>query len=176
MQGGKTAFREGRNKVQKSAVRVLLWVLTLGMCVLIFGFSAQDGETSMETSGLIAEPIARKISNATGRTAPSEYQEVLMNVQAVVRKTAHFSEYALLGLLVFLLHVSYERKYCVIPSWIFTTVYAAGDEVHQWIGGPRTGMWQGVGLDACGAITGILLCRAAVKKLANRPSVERKLQ
>ena len=169
-------MREGMNRVQKTTVRVLLWVLTLGMCVLIFGFSAQDGDTSMKTSGMIAEPIARVISTATGRTTPSGYEAVLMDVQAVVRKTAHFFEYALLGLLIFLLHVSYDRKYRVIPSWILAIVYAAGDEVHQWIGGSRTGMWQDVLLDACGAIAGILLCRAVMMKLANRQSVERVVQ
>ena len=57
-------MREGMNRVQKTAVRVLLWVLTLGMCVLIFGFSAQDGDTSMETSGMIAKNSVSTISTA----------------------------------------------------------------------------------------------------------------
>ena len=146
--------------MQKTAVRVLLWTLTILMCGIIFGFSSQDGETSMETSGMIAEPIARAISSGMQEITPSQYATLLDNVQAVVRKSAHFTEYGILGILVYLLHVSYARRYCVLPSWGLTLLYAAGDELHQWLGGSRTGMWQDVILDACGAIAGILICRA----------------
>ena len=170
MQVGKTAFREGMNKVQKTAVRVLLWVLTILMCGLIFGFSSQDGDTSMETSGIIAEPIARVISSGMKEMTPSRYAVLLNDVQAVVRKTAHFTEYLVLGGLVYLLHLSYGRKACVISSFVLTTFYAAGDELHQWLGGSRTGMWQDVLLDACGAMVGIQICRTAWMKWKEKKS------
>ena len=155
MQGGKTALREGMNRVQKTAVRVLLWVLTLGMCVLIFGFSAQDGDTSMETSGMIAEPIARVISTATGRTTPSGYEAVLMDVQAVVRKTAHFFEYALLGFLT-----ARGFKLSKKTPWLAIlacAIYASTDEFQQTIIPGRSGELKDVLLDTAGATFGVTL-------------------
>ena len=49
--------------VQNKGIRILLWVLTIAMCVVIFAFSEQDGSKSMETSGVIAEPIAKQIAS-----------------------------------------------------------------------------------------------------------------
>lgn len=155
---------KGGLDMQKQWVRILLWILTAAMCVMIFAFSSQDGEESMATSGRIAEPIAHAITVIRQNPSPSFYDLVLGYVQAAVRKTAHFLEYAVLGSLVFLLHESYKTRYRVLPSWTLTACYAVGDEVHQWLGGSRTGMWQDVVLDAIGALAGILICRAVCRK------------
>ena len=61
----KEAGRKGADGVSETAryrIRACLWILTILTCVMIFAFSSQDGDTSMETSGLFAEPIARAIA------------------------------------------------------------------------------------------------------------------
>ncbi len=143
--------------MQKRWVRVLLWVLTIALCAAIFGFSEQDGEESMATSGLIAVPIANWIAGMRPGMTGEEYLELLDGVQAFVRKTAHFSEYAVLGILVYLLGVSYARRHPGLISVASCLLYASGDEVHQFLGGSRTGMVLDVLLDTAGAAFGALM-------------------
>ena len=144
--------------MQRTWVRVVLWILTLGMCVLIFGFSAQDGEESMKTSDVIAKPITNEIASRRPKMTTREYRLLYNNVQHYVRKTAHFTEYAILGVLVFLLGKSYAWRCAPLISVLFSLVYASGDEWHQKVSGVRTGMWQDVVLDTSGSLIGILLC------------------
>ena len=144
--------------MQNKGIRILLWVLTIAMCVVIFAFSEQDGSKSMETSGVIAEPIAKQIASKGPPMTKSQYRKLLDEVQHYVRKTAHFSEYALLSALVFLLMTSYGKHRRGLISTLFCALYASGDELHQLIGGSRTGMWQDVLLDTCGAAVGALVC------------------
>ena len=149
--------------MQRIGTKALLWVLTLGMCAIIFVFSAQDGDASMSTSGRFAMPIARLIASLQGGLSEKAFGELLDNVQVVVRKTAHFTEYAILGCLIFLLLTSYDIRRSLSLAEILTALYAAGDEIHQMLGGSRTGMWQDVVLDACGGLCGILICRAVLR-------------
>ena len=142
--------------MQKKWVRILLWCLTIAMCVTIFVLSSEDGTQSMQTSGRFAEPIARLIASGRPPMTQSEFMALVDEVQVYVRKAAHFSEYAVLAVLVYLLSIAHAWR---LPARIaigFSGLYAAGDELHQLLSGSRTGMWQDVLLDTCGAAFGTL--------------------
>lgn len=152
----------------KRWVRALLWALTLGMMVVIFCFSSQGGEESMATSGRFAIPLTNWIASMQGGLSPEAYDELLVTVQMVVRKTAHFSEYALLAVLIRLLMTSYALPWTTVWAWLAATAYAGTDELHQLLGGERTGMWQDVALDSCGALTGAIVIGLVIHFMRKR--------
>lgn len=75
-----------------------------------------------------------------------------------VRKTAHVTEYAILGILAVraLRHVRrLPARQLWIAAWLFATIYAASDEFHQIFVPGRTPKVTDVMLDSVGAIIGI---------------------
>lgn len=132
--------------------RALLWALTLTLMAVIFGFSSQGAEDTMATSGAFAEPLARLLAPLF----PHLDAETLLNaVQLVVRKLGHFAEYAALGCSLRWLLGAYPVSRAPRWAWLLGTLYAATDELHQFLGSERTGMWQDVLLDSIGVLAGI---------------------
>lgn len=134
--------------------RGILWLITLFLLLTMFGFSAQDSVQSGSISGKIARPITDFLAQRQGLTGAA-YWNLYSQVDFAVRKTAHFSEYALLGLLLTLLLDSYRVRWRWL-SWAGCTLYAATDEIHQLFIPGRTGKWQDVLIDSSGAMTGML--------------------
>lgn len=85
----------------------------------------------------------------------------------VLRKIAHFSEYAILLALLWRAvrtHVTGDRALAV--AYLFTVAYAATDEFHQTFVGGRVGTPRDVLIDACGAAVAALLIRRSARKRA----------
>lgn len=85
-----------------------------------------------------------------------------------VRKAAHVTEYAVLGILALR---ALRGMLCVRPrrlavaAWTFATAFAATDELHQVFVPGRTAKATDVLIDSCGAAAGIaLLIFAATRK------------
>ena len=75
-----------------------------------------------------------------------------------IRKAAHFSEYALLGIIAFLNSTLYFKKtktrfFTTLP---FCLLYAATDEMHQLFTDGRCGSPVDVMIDFSGAVTGTI--------------------
>ena len=73
--------------------RKSLWILSLILILVIFSNSAASGEVSSGLSLKIAMPLHRWLSSSGAVLS-------LDQVHFLVRKGAHFSEYALLGLIL----------------------------------------------------------------------------
>ena len=84
--------------------RAILWLITLSLLLMMFGFSAQEGVQSGSISGKIARPITDSLAQRQGLTGQA-YWKLYAQVDFAVRKTAHFLEYTLLGMLLTLLLV-----------------------------------------------------------------------
>lgn len=121
----------------------------------MFGFSAQEGTQSGSISDKIARPITDSLAQRQGLTGQA-YWKLYAQVDFAVRKTAHFLEYTLLGMLLTLLLDSYRTRWHWL-SWAGCTLHAATDEIHQLFVAGRTGKWQDVLLDSSGALAGLLL-------------------
>lgn len=134
--------------------RAILWLITLSLLLMMFGFSAQEGVQSGSISGK-ARPITDSLAQRQGLTGQA-YWKLYAQVDFAVRKTAHFLEYTLLGMLLTLLLDSYRARWHWL-SWAGCTLYAATDEIHQLFVAGRTGKWQDVLLDSSGALAGLLL-------------------
>jgi VanZ family protein len=102
---------------------------------------------------------------------PHVDQAFVSQLDEILRKTGHFAGYGILSALVFLAlkNTNYDRLRPLLRrSWglywrdfwrwdwallgmLVTVVTAAADEIHQSFIPSRTGAWQDVVLDSCGA-------------------------
>ena len=147
------------NGLQRIWIRILLTVLTVALMVQIFCFSMETAERSDATSRKYAEQVISLLHPDYERY-PEDQQQVLLNeVQHVVRKLAHFTEYAALGLLMTLCLMSWfgRRQRTGFAAWAGGTFYACTDELHQLLTDGRSGQWTDVLIDSSGVLTGVLL-------------------
>ena len=85
-----------------------------------------------------------------------------------MRKLAHFTEYAILGLSLLLHIAQVEKKIAVRLPWLWAwgagTLYAATDEFHQGFVAGRGPSVRDVAIDSAGVIAGVLIMLLILKK------------
>lgn len=120
------------------AIIAVSWTLVAVCMVIIFMFSAQNGEGSQALS-----------DNFT------IFLGLPVEVVGFIRKTAHFFEFA--GLAVLFYNAFYRTcgAYKPMFSFALTAVYAASDEFHQLFVEDRACRLFDFFVDCCGAATGI---------------------
>lgn len=136
-------------------------ILLLFLYHMIFSFSEQDGETSGSLSYFISEKCVELFNSLSGR----HWTDVFMSDLAAyfehpIRKLAHFTEYACMGMLVFLLWRPWRkaslRLGILTIIWVFAS--ALGDEIHQYFVPGRYSSFADVCLDTLGGAFGLLVC------------------
>jgi VanZ family protein len=83
--------------------------------------------------------------------------EIYLVVQFFVRKTAHVIEFATLSVWASGLFVLYHIKYAYLLGFLFSSIYAATDEIHQLFIPGREGKWSDLAFDMCGALIGAMI-------------------
>lgn len=144
----------------KKKLRIVLFIfLAIMWMFVIFIFSSQSGETSSGTSGKVTNFfISLFIKDKYLSWDPVTQNNVYNMISHIVRKTAHFTEYAILYLLLYLaLKAFIGRKYIYLCVLIFVIGYAALDEYHQIFVGGRTGQFLDVVIDSCGGLVMMLI-------------------
>lgn len=134
---------------RKNAVRLISLLLILGVMMAIVLFSSQSGITSNQFSKGILQMILEALHlNFEGTQAEM--------ANLVLRKIAHFSLYCLLGIgcSSFLLTTKLSLKQRMLLSIAFCLLFAASDELHQFLLGTRNGNGKDVLLDTLGASVG----------------------
>ena len=154
----------------KKIIPVLLAVLMIA----IFLLSAQPADDSAMTSSRFAE-FAVKIlfhHNYTSLT-PEFKKETVSAITFIIRKTAHFSEYALLGFLWYILLK--DTRSGMFISLSMTFLYAVSDEFHQLFVAGRSGQLRDVLIDTSGGLFGILVAFVliCVVHCCQRPEIVR---
>lgn len=154
-------FIRNSMKNKKIAVTFVAAILLLVLYSIIFSFSAQDADESGNLSMMISQRCVDFINTISGSNWDSMVRKQLAEYfEHPIRKLAHFSEYAYMGVLVFVLLVQYINNkrllYILVTLWVF--VSATLDEFHQLFVPGRYGSFIDVMLDTCGGICGILLC------------------
>jgi VanZ family protein len=120
--------------MRKLVRTIPLWVPPVALMALIFALSAMPSD--------------------------SERHSVVI---FVLRKVAHFSEYALLLALWFrALRGRLDVDRALAAAWALVVVYAASDEFHQTFVHGRTGTPRDVLIDAFGALVAALVIRRVV--------------
>lgn len=151
--------------------KTVLWILTLSLMITIFAFSAQEATDSDETSLSFIEVFVR-FFDADKSLSPAEIEKITQNLNFITRKGAHFSIYALLGLLIASLLGQYSIYGTRQLLWgvFLTFVYACTDEFHQTFVKGRACQLRDIGIDTLGALCGILFLFAvcALIKICKR--------
>ena len=148
---------------QRTWVRILTTVLTIAMMLIIFLFSMENAENSDRRSGVFANAIIRLIRPEYPHLSQEEQQKIYDDISLIVRKCAHFTEYALFGLMLrFCLESWFGQQFrSVYPlsliSFAGSVIYAGTDELHQLMIDGRSGQFTDVLVDSCGALSGIIL-------------------
>ncbi len=131
---------------------VLLWIM------VIFTFSSQDGSSSGE--------LSKGILNIIENIFAVNFTNFILDMNIVIRKFAHFLEYAILGILICLNIKDYQKDKIkiIIYSLIFGIIVAGMDEFHQTFVIMRNGNVIDIFIDTLGCLLGILLMNIYKKK------------
>lgn len=147
----------GKNR--RAIVYAVLWM------ALIFFFSSFSSEDSSEQSGKVVRFVLWIVRSLFGEKTAAALAGA--GIEFYIRKAAHFTEYAILGVLMvralFLNGFPHPALALVICA-----VYACLDEFHQFFVSGRSMELRDVCIDSSGALFGILvyvLGRTALKRV-----------
>lgn len=106
---------------------LIIWMIT------IFMLSNQISVESNKTSGVFTEPIVEFIQKIIN-IPQEEIQELFIIISKIVRKIAHFTAYAIGGILAYCTYNSYKKvtKKDIKYILLFMLLYAISDEIHQY--------------------------------------------
>jgi len=129
---------------------VLIW-----LCLIFIG--STDLMSTEQTSRII-RPLLRWLK-------PDISMETIAQVQFIVRKCAHLTEYAILALLLWRAlrrgtSLKARTSILFIVVWLACAVFAASDEFHQSFVPSRTATLGDVLIDIWGALVGLAICWA----------------
>ena len=154
--------------MKKKRMVIIHSIFTLTIMAFIFIQSALPGAVSGAESNVLVEFFAKLTGLDT---------EVL---SVVIRKTAHFTEFAVLGLCLTLnvrdfysaKGISLGRGHVWFMSWLLGTAYAATDEIHQYFVPDRACQLLDVCIDsagvAAGAMIAVVVCGSRMRE-RNKP-------
>ena len=125
-------------KKRISILLVIIWML------FIFIMSSSNSTQSDNQSGFIVNIISNILNIENTDT-----------LNFIIRKTAHFTEYFILGLLTHNMIHNYNKKTYI--SIIICILYAISDELHQLITPGRSCQILDILIDSSGSILGIYL-------------------
>ena len=125
-------------KKKINLILVIIWM------TFIFIMSNFDANESSNQSNYIVN-IMSNIFNITNTDM----------LTFIIRKLAHFTEYLILGILVYNFIKNYDKKNYI--SIIICMIYAISDEVHQIYVPGRSFQIRDIIIDTLGAIIGILI-------------------
>ena len=139
--------------------RICCFVVAIALLGAMWFFSSQNAAESAELSGSVTRFIMRLFGIEDNSTN-------LLRIQHVVRKTAHFCLFALLGLSLGFAIAPPQRPVNAFWALPVAGASAIADEVHQTHVTGRGGMWQDALLDSCGALVGILAAFIILRRIA----------
>ena len=135
-------------------MKILLTILTIIWMIVIFMFSNSPAdESSTLSDGFIKNTIIKVV-----KVFKKDLNEeaFIDKVSTPVRKLAHFTEYMILGILMYLTFKQYgiNNKWIVILGCM---IYASTDEIHQLFIEGRTARILDVFIDTLGSSFGVFI-------------------
>ena len=147
-------------------LKYLSLFFVISIMITIFLFSAQSAKDSSDLSGKIVDIVIKIVLPNYNELPYIQQQQIKEKVSLVIRKLAHFTEFAVLGFFLMVHLLSYKPyiksfniklfiRVCI--SWIIGTLYAVSDEIHQMFVTDRYSSIYDVMIDSSGILFGILL-------------------
>lgn len=131
---------------------IFLILLIIWLCVIFF-FSNQSGELSIKQS----DTLIYKITDIVSTKDVKEKESISTKWTFYVRKTAHFLEYFVLGLIIYIVLDLRKVKYILTNAIIFSILCASLDEIHQLFVIGRTAKILDVIIDTIGSSLAIIV-------------------
>lgn len=147
------------NRTVRIVLAVFFWLLAAACAGCIFWLSSKNGNQSQNMSDSV-RGILMKLFGP------------LLN-SFIVRKFAHFFEYAVLGFLIGCALFLSRRRFSPITAVICSALYSISDEIHQYFVPGRACRIFDVGVDTLGALTGTLIL-ALIILIVNSIAIRRK--
>ena len=150
---------ETRNQKPKSRREQFILYAPLFIWIVVI-FFLSSGQGSSTRTSLIIRPILEFLF-------PNASFETIALYHGIIRKCAHFTEYAVLGLLACRAFaasvVDSIRRYFPLLAVGIVVIVAASDEFNQSFNPERTSSLVDVMIDACGGITSALIYSLATR-------------
>lgn len=160
--------------MKNSTKRLLSWGAVAAWMVVIFLFSAQTGKDSGDTSGRILRLAMKLIYWNFDAFSPQRQESLLAVWGVIVRKGAHFTEYAVLSALL----CNALRTYALSAKlrWLLpvgiSALYAVTDEIHQHFVPERACRLLDMGIDTAGALFGTAIFMLVVSLWKKKRSLK----
>ena len=139
----------------------IIWlILMLIWMTVIFSFSARKADESAAMSHSVGKEIGELVIPGFGSWPEDKQEQFAEKIDFPVRKCAHATEYAVLGVLILGTAYSFSEdhgKRMILCCWCAGTAYAATDEIHQLFVPGRSCQFRDVCIDSAGILTGIVL-------------------
>lgn len=135
--------------------KVFKLVLLILWMILIFCFSNQRADDSSKLSDGVIVKVASVL--VKDDLTNNKKDELINKYTFIIRKTAHFSIYLILGILSINLLSSFDIKRIIAFSSLICFIYACTDEFHQLFIIGRSCEVRDVLIDTLGSLTGILI-------------------
>ena len=132
--------------------KIIYPILLISWMIIIFCFSNQNG---VKSQGLSDNIINRVIDISNSNMTKGDRKKIVSNVSFMVRKLAHFTEYLILGILIYLVLSVYGVSKILLFSILFVFIYACSDEIHQLFSFGRSAKVLDVFIDSIGGFSGI---------------------
>ena len=154
------------------AKKILLWLLTLLCASTIFYFSSQEAAESGKTSSEVIKTVVRAL-DINNSLSEEKIEKLSADLTFIVRKSAHFCIYALLGFLIALLYHEYgfRGKNLFLKTSVTACLYAVSDEFHQSFVKGRSGEIRDVCIGTVGAMCGalfVIICFLLIRRRKER--------
>ena len=133
--------------------RILYPLLMIAWIILIFSFSLQSAADSSEVSAGFLRVILETPLLGVMENLSAEQQDML---HFLVRKCAHFSEFAVLGILSALMVSQFEIQPKRWYALGVCVLVACADEMIQLFSSGRSAQVADVLLDSAGALVGLM--------------------
>ncbi len=129
---------------------LLCLIITIGWTLFIWSMSLQNAEESSKLSGGIVDWLVNDVL--------ASFDIEISNLEHIIRKMAHFTEYMILGCLAVFTakNKSIDKRYRIYP-WIYCISIAVIDENIQRFVPGRSGQISDMVLDSVGALCGAVI-------------------
>ena len=148
--------------------RAVSIILAAAWMLFIYSMSAKDAVSSSVLSSGICYRLCSIFVKGFADMDMDSRLEMAASLSFIVRKSAHFIEYTILGMLYSFCFRSFGSKRPFLWPAVSGTLYAVTDELHQVFVPGRSGQINDVLIDAAGSALGaaiVLLIASWMRKI-----------
>lgn len=144
----------------KKGIKIGLLVVWMAV---IFYLSCEPKNETIATTNTVVEALYSiyKLLISKNPLNIADFSELIFKP---VRKLAHFSEFAILGVLMYSVYNDKQKDKNMLWPLILSALYAISDEIHQYFVPGRACTLIDILIDTCGAFIGILFIHLVIKR------------